>query len=253
MKSEQFHKANNLQIHCLIFDLTFSRLPVTYRKSRRQQQEICFMLVLYVFAKMSPSFPLWKETSSPPTVALLDFTAFKWAQVFIAPTWQILAACKYTEKVHLQQQGNPPYTAAEMWALQQNIHRLIFKHIGDFTKEITIGVSSWRLGGTLKGWKQYIVTPKLFTWMDFWKGSLPLLFLPKWTSSRERWDALAQAHQWQNRENSGLWLTARFISSTADSLFTKWRVDSSRPVSTWTHVIPAPAFYISSQFEQIQC
>lgn len=56
------------QSHCLnkmTFDLTFSRLPIIYRKSRRQEQEICFLLTLYVFAKMSPSFLLWEEISSP--------------------------------------------------------------------------------------------------------------------------------------------------------------------------------------------
>lgn len=34
-------------------------------------------------------------------------------------------------------------------------------------------------------------------------------------------------------------ITAQFISSTADSLFTKRGVDSSRSVSTWTCLIPA--------------
>lgn len=105
-------KPKTYQSHCLIkmtFDLTFSRLPIIYRKSRRQEQEICFLLTLYVFAKMSPSFLLWKEISSPEILYLLDVTAFKRAQVFIAPTWQMSNSCKYTEKVRLQEQGNPPY------------------------------------------------------------------------------------------------------------------------------------------------
>lgn len=42
-------------------------------------------------------------------------------------------------------------------------------------------------------------------------------------------------------------ITAQFIFSTADSLFTKRGVDSPRSVSTWTHLIPATC-NISSEF-----
>lgn len=123
----------------MTFDLTFSRLPITYRKSRRQQQEICFILVLYVFAKMSPSFLLWKETSSPPILALLDFTAFKWAQVFIAPTWQMSSSLQvHGKSLFVGARQSSLHSAAEMWALQQNINSLILKHI--LQRKITIGV-----------------------------------------------------------------------------------------------------------------
>lgn len=148
-------KPTTYQSHCLIktFYLILSRLPITYMKSRRQEQEICVLLVPCVFAKMSSSFLLWKETPSPQILALLDFIAFKWAQVFIALTWQMFSSLQVHRKsTFTGAQQSSSCLSTEMWALQQNINSHILKHIGDVTKENN-NRSSWRLEGTLKWWK----------------------------------------------------------------------------------------------------
>lgn len=75
--------------------------------------------------------------------------------------------------------------------------------------------------------------------MFFWKRSLPLLFLAKVDLKQGKVGCLGTGTSVAKQENSDLWLTAQFIFSAADSLFTKWGVDSSRSESTWAHLIPA--------------